>query len=111
MSEHTPGPWLASKRSSVVGLPVVAPAADGRVICEVVGGTQADAHVIAAAPDLLAAAEALERAEDAHANCDECGGSYMPELCETCFPLFDDARIKRRKAIAKAKGDTDAIPY
>jgi hypothetical protein len=65
---------------------------------------KANARLIAAAPDLLEAAELLETAEDAHANCVECEGEEVPELCTKCFPLFDDARIKRRLAIAKAIG-------
>lgn len=56
-----------------------------------------------ASADLLAAAELLEKAEEAHANCEECDGEGAPEACPVCFPLFDDARIARRLAIAKAK--------
>lgn len=52
--------------------------------------------------ELLGAATLLEKTEEAHANCDECGGEEVPELCPKCFPLFDDARLKRRAAIAKA---------
>lgn len=52
---------------------------------------------------LLTAAELLEQAEETHANCDECGGENVPELCPICFPLFDDARIARRLAIAKVR--------
>lgn len=63
------------------------------------------AAMIAAAPDLLTAAKALERAEAANANCDECEGEGVPELCPKCFPLFDDARVLRRLAIAKACPD------
>lgn len=65
---------------------------------------EADARLICAAPDLLEAAQLLESAEDAHANCPECEGQEMPELCGECFPLFDDARVKRRLAIARATG-------
>jgi hypothetical protein len=53
--------------------------------------------------ELLAAAKKLEEAEDFNANCDECEGEGVPELCEKCFPLFDDARVMRRIAIAKAE--------
>lgn len=74
---HTPGPWLAGKPSSVVGWPVVAPSAHGRVICNVsfvanragapaVPGdgafnreSTANASLIAAAPDLLAERDRL----------------------------------------------------
>lgn len=64
----------------------------------------ADALVIAAAYDLLDAAKKLEEAEEFHANCEECEGEDVPELCGNCFPLFDDARVMRRVAIAKAEG-------
>src|SRR5690349_18308939 len=61
------------------------------------GGTDNDEFVeaallIAAAPALLRAAVLLEKAEEAHANCLECEGEGIPELCPQCFPLFDDAR-------------------
>lgn len=63
----------------------------------------ANAYLFAAAPDLLECAEILEKAEETRANCDECEGEGPPELCEKCFPLFDDARVKRRAALAAAK--------
>lgn len=55
--------------------------------------------------ELIEAARLLEMAEEAHANCDECGGEEVPELCPKCFPMFDDARLKRRVALSKAGGD------
>lgn len=61
-------------------------------------------HLISAAPDLLAAAEMLEDAEDKRQHCEECEGEGEPEACGTCFPFFDDARIARRNAIEKARG-------
>lgn len=63
---------------------------------------EADARLIAAAWELFEAAVLLETAEEAHANCEECEGQGVPELCEKCFPMFDDARVKRRTALAKA---------
>ena len=71
---------------------------------EVAGDVHANARLIAAAPDLYEAARALEVAEDQHANCEECNGDGVPELCPVCFPFFDDARVKRRLAL-KAAGD------
>lgn len=67
----------------------------------------ANAALFAAATDLLDAAQKLETAETAHANCEECEGEDVPELCPKCFPLFDDARVARRLAIAKALPSAD----
>lgn len=103
---HTPGPWLmAAKPSSVVGWPIVAPQAGGRVVCSLnyadrkaFGGPQpgdrtfnaeseANGRLIAAAPDLLSACKAAKK--------------YLePSLTEpgrTVFWMLVDA-------IAKAKG-------
>jgi hypothetical protein len=133
---HTPGPWIALHEpghSSAVmidngGYRIDAPGdgveqlafvwvlnhrvpADGNpqdsgpLFGDVRAG--ANARLIAAAPDLLEAAMLQEAAEDAHANCEECEGEGVPELCEKCFPLFDNARVKRRLAIVKATGTTD----
>jgi hypothetical protein len=67
----------------------------------------ANARLIAAAPDLLAAAQAQEAAElGRDDDCEECGGQGEPEACGKCFPPFDDARVMRRLAIAKAVAET-----
>lgn len=50
--------------------------------------------------ELIAALKMQEDAELAHANCDECEGQEVPELCEKCFPLYDDARVARRAALS-----------
>jgi len=64
---------------------------------------EANARLICAAPDLLKAAQMQEAAElGRDDNCDECGGEGEPEACGKCFPAFDDARVYRRLAIAKA---------
>jgi len=63
---------------------------------------EANAHLITAAPDLLEAAQLLEKAEHDRQFCDECEDEGEPEACGKCFPAFDDARVKRRLAIAKA---------
>lgn len=74
---HTKGPWMAAARpSSVVGWPVVSPAAMGRSICNVTVGhedSEDNARLIAAAPDLLEALkgcldglEILSRANPKH---------------------------------------------
>jgi len=62
-SKHTPGPWMAASRpSSIVGWPVVAPGDGGRSVCNITTGhdqSEANAHLISAAPDLLAALKAV----------------------------------------------------
>lgn len=111
--QHTPGPWTIQEYGDdEAPALVVHQGEDGqtenRICFMATPGShgdpaliEGDAHLIAAAPDLLEAAQLLEKAEEAHANCDECEGEEIPELCPKCFPLFDDARIKRRLAIAK----------
>ena len=117
MSEHahTPGPWDAhcAKFKSDSGWDWGIRATIGNkgyciaeafevVAADMKTPVEANARLIAAAPDLLAALCKLEEAEDHHANCEECEGMGVPELCKVCFPLFDDARCMRRAAIAKA---------
>jgi len=120
VTKHSPGPWEWDGRARVDSVPLrhdapydngkgqIVPYVSGMVALPYAAGNEdgeleANARLIAAAPDLLKAAVALEAAEHAHANCDECNGEGMPELCPKCFPLFDDARLKRRAAIAKAE--------
>jgi hypothetical protein len=50
--------------------------------------------------ELRWALEIQEKAEEAHANCTECDGEEVPELCPKCFPLYDDARLARRRCLA-----------
>lgn len=51
---------------------------------------------------LVRALQLQEDADLAHVNCEECDGEDAPELCEKCFPLFDEARIARRAALVTA---------
>jgi hypothetical protein len=92
MSEHTPGPWRIDPKS-LHAAPIVR--GSGRVIAKVLydmGSEDAEvmpnAHLIVAAPDLLAACEAVARATG-----------------------LGDMTIAGQKvvaAIAKAKGKADA---
>lgn len=50
--------------------------------------------------ELRLALEIQEKAEEAHTNCTECDGEEVPELCPKCFPLYDDARLARRRCLA-----------
>jgi hypothetical protein len=120
--KHTPGPWNLSDGANgewqVTAPDAVDLKGEDWSVAMVFGSvghdggngeSDANARLIAAAPDLLEAAELLEKAEDAHTNCVECEGEEVPELCPKCFPLFDDARISRRLAITKATGSA-ALP-
>lgn len=52
---------------------------------------------------LVKALELQEAAETANMNCDECDPEDAPETCAKCFPLYDDARVARRAALANLK--------
>lgn len=60
MSKHTPGPWLRNYHVDFPGRIVIigGPALDRRPVCHVMD-SKADAALIAAAPDMLAALIAL----------------------------------------------------
>lgn len=62
----------------------------------------ADVLIADLAKQLAVMHDALRTAEKAdgfHANCEECEGLEAPEACGLCFPLADDARLKRRAAL------------
>ena len=85
-SKHTPGPWRAVKRAQPIGWAEweVAWSDDGELVCDVVYH-EADARLIAAAPELLEA---------------------LVECLECEFAVTDKAAIeKAQAAIAKATGE------
>lgn len=61
MSKHTPAPWRVIKKEYPVGYSEyeIAWSEDGELVCDVVY-TEADARLIAAAPDLLEALQAVQ---------------------------------------------------
>lgn len=80
--------------------------ASGQAICREYSNNlnwKDDRALIAAIPAMVAALDLQEAAEEAHANCEECGGDDVPELCPVCFPLYDDARIARRAVLQRVK--------
>ena len=106
MSKHTPGPWLINRESEDV--------IEGKLSIESVNAEtqlsyfiaqvdecksqEANARLIAAAPELLEACETLFRwlaAEDNH--------NLMPDFYER-IALCNLAQEQARAAIAKAKG-------
>ena len=98
MNAHTPGPWTArhtpSRCSGVADLWCIDWSKDQEEVAEIVHG-EADARLIAAAPDLL---EALEELRSAAIDLDQEDGESV-KLCE-------NAIYKARHAIAKARGVT-----
>ena len=81
MTMHTPGPWRIAKRGAK-HIEIVGP--HGGTIATIDGKLEAAAHLIASAPDLLAA-------------------------CESALPIVEralrhDVSALLRAAIAKAKG-------
>jgi hypothetical protein len=107
MSKHTPGPWVASSRnSSVVGWPVVG--RNGRSICNLTmpravsvtpayeEESRANAHLIEAAPDMLAALKSLRDDPITFAG-DKRDHSILEDYRELILPLINEA-------IAKAEG-------
>ena len=89
---HTPGPWRATPHSSIVGTGIVANR--GIVVASVLGVPevcQANAHLIASAPDLLAALkDLLDEQENAPLE------RRRTEWAEAC--------ARARRAIAQAEG-------
>jgi hypothetical protein len=118
MSKYTPGPWTVEEYGDdETPALVIHKDTESRVCFMATPGShgdpetiEADARLIVAAPDLLAAAVTLEEAEMNRQFCDECNGEGEPEACGKCFPKFDAARVMRRDAIGKATGKTVAIP-
>lgn len=64
-------------------------------------------RLLLAAPDMLAALEAQEKADAHWENCDECQDSTTVGWCETGLALIQRAHDLRGAAIAKAKGEVD----
>lgn len=105
MSAHWPGHWHYQEGADAYTH--IVRGDNNLFICQLsqdrTGKSETNARLIAAAPELMEAARLLEVAEAAHTNCEECEGEGVPELCPECFPLFDNARVARRAAIAKAE--------
>ena len=90
LTKHTPGPWIIGKQDHDV---ITVDTANGTAICDVYVDSDdrpANANLIAAAPDLLAALVRLERMV-----------SKMRQTLDDIDPALEPARA----AIAKAKGE------
>lgn len=101
--KHTEGPWMATRMEVgsgyLIGQGYGRPARLTNIAH--VGPNEANALLIAACPDLLAACEASLVELDAHDG-GECAGCALEHSCTGCV------KRKLRAAIAKAKGVPDA---
>lgn len=118
-AKHTPGPWTAEKREGDEwwfggkdGAEIVInhPGAKYDAVCVIgarlsaEGQADADARLIAAAPELLDACLAMlawDEAEKTAKPFDEDGGTGFYQRIAMCTEAFD----KAREAIAKATGE------
>lgn len=82
MNKHTPGPWHLFERNSLC----IESASGNVALCNLARNSEADAKLIAAAPDLLAALTSLLSAEK----------------LDDGDPVLDKARFDAAAAIAKA---------
>jgi hypothetical protein len=85
MSKHTPGPWLANRRYVET---------EEKTVCEVFGGNREDAHLIAAAPELLEALKLVVSYDE---------GNHIDGL--EMMLAYSKALDAARAAIAKAEGE------
>lgn len=90
--KHTPGPWTATERGEFVNAP------NGRDICHIygqrtLGEDKANARLIAAAPDLLAALQALAIVAESVA--------HLRGLEREILPATDAARAALSKALGE----------
>ena len=94
MSKHTPGPWKVSSSGNDIEN------AYGAGVCALYAdeSSEANARLIAAAPELL---EALERLVAANADLNERTGNGLPHPTHPAITISLDA-------IAKAEGGTNA---
>lgn len=101
-AKHTPGPWqISTPHGRMGGRDFLLQGADSRTVFDTLAAdawplSAADARLIAAAPELLAACKHLER----YVRTGEAG----PEGYVVIFPVKDNALALLRAAIAKAEG-------
>lgn len=96
-TKHTPGPWFSRKgqRDGTWKVHDIEDA-EGLLLAEAI--KSADARLIAAAPDLLAACIEARKVYD-DGDCADCGASDGDGHDETCITRVLDA------AVAKARGE------
>jgi len=111
MSEHTPGPWKYYVQRTCDGYEThtvdteakVSPY-EGNRVCSCGGMKEKDGHLIAAAPELLEAAEIIEDRIAYYASLYE---EDAPNIEEWGYTDNSGDMAKLRQAIAKAKGEQE----
>lgn len=100
---HTPGPWSVGDKRGVWTGPVVMADNGRRGVAFVCGESEANAHLIAAAPDLLATVKRLREVFEQLSDGDwrHLDATYVDQLIES------DGLIGCDQVIAKAKGRTE----
>jgi hypothetical protein len=93
-AQHTPGPWRIDSHTEGVYIVNTIRSEAQPVARTVAPNSVANAHLIAAAPDLLNVAHAASHALKSYEY-----GNASPELARTCAAALDEA-------IAKAEGRT-----
>jgi hypothetical protein len=100
MTKHTPGPWKSIEGADIVRTE------NGEYISKIGGGTdaecEANARLIAAAPDLLSAATKLLAVFD---DISKNNKGWLGKLVLQDYAQLNEALIEVPAAIAKAKGN------
>lgn len=102
-AKHTPGPWVVRGGFSIYASDRKTPVADACLNNSVAANDEANARLIAAAPELLDACLAMIAWDDAEKGArpyEEDNGKGWRERLELCAASFE----KARSAVAKAEG-------
>lgn len=103
ITKHTPGPWKVSQRDAEGNLTTPAIFANGvivAVVSELPGGYEANANLIAAAPELLEALKALVKSNEEH-------NEAVSEVIGKPTGWHDGYLNDARDAILKAEGGAE----
>lgn len=97
--KHTPGPWTTNPRAILSRVFADGGLRGGDDIASVHGANdKANARLIAAAPELLEAVKAMQKA------CDEWAAEFTQKKRAMDWGVVNDAYLKASAAIAKATG-------
>lgn len=120
MSGHTPGPWIAEHRKGADGMyrtEVFSEQHGGIATCDwtpkhcgngVIGTyREANARLIAAAPELLEALEAYEKWEAALIMADAAWVGGNPIITDGLYDKLIELQDLRNSVIAKARGEAE----